>query len=286
MPDAPDDATRAFQAGDLTTAERLWRAAGDDGDPAALTGLGAIALQRGEPDEARRLWEAAALAGDRPAMVNLALLAETGADTASARVWLERAGTADAQFQLGRIAYEQGAFAEAERWWRAAAEAGDDRARDHLQVVASGAGRQQAVWERLAERDRPQAMWNLGLAAVERGDLAGVRDWWGRAGAADTGIAAELGAILGCAADEATAGLAGLPDGALAGILGALCLAAERPATARVWWVIAADAGNATAMHDLAVLALREGDHATGVDWCRRAAEAGDDDARALLERL
>lgn len=284
--DPEEAAYAAFTAGDLATAERLWQEAADRGDPAGLTGLAVLAHRNGATDRARELWEAAALAGDRPAMENLALLAEAAGDPASAQVWLERAGTPSAQFHLGRLAYARGAFAEAETSWRAAADGGDPRARDHLQMVASGAGRQQAVWERLAERDRPQAMWNLGLTAVERGDLAGVRDWWGRAADGDERIAQELGGILGCPGAEASARLRDLADGELAGIIGAVCLAAERTVTARVWWVLAAEAGNAAAMHDLAVLALREGDRETGVDWCRRAAEAGDEEARALLERL
>ena len=284
--DPEEAAYAAFTAGDLATAERLWRKAADGGDPAGLTGLGVLAHRGGDVPRARELWEAAALAGDRPAMENLALLAEAAGDTASAEVWLDRADTPGARFHLGRLAYARGDFATAETLWRTAADEGDPRARDHLQVVTSGAGRQQAVWERLAERERPQAMWNLGLTAVERGDLAGVREWWGRAAIGDERIAAELGTILGCGGPDAAARLAELDDGDLAGIIGAVCLAAERSVTARVWWLIAADAGNATAMHDLAILALRDGDHEAGVDWCRRAAAAGDVEAQALLERL
>lgn len=286
QPTPRDPAHDAFEAGDFATAERLWKEAADRGEAAGLTGLGVLAHRIGDIARARESWEAAALAGDTPAMENLALLAEASGDPASAAVWLERAGTPGARFRLGRLAYARGDFAEAESLWRAAADEGDPRARDHLQIVASGAGRQQAVWERLAERERPQAMWNLGLAAVERGDLAGVRDWWGRAAAGDERIAIELGTVLGCEGPEAAGRIVALDDGALAGIIGAVCLAAERTVTARVWWLIAADAGNAAAMHDLAVLALREGDHASGLEWCRRAAEAGDADARALLERL
>ncbi len=276
----------AYAAGDFAGAEEAWRAAADAGDRAALGNLGTLALRGGDAEGARALWEAAGLAGDPQAMCNLGVLAHQEGDTESALVWWKRANTPEAQFHVGRVAYEVGDFATAERWWQQAAEAGDPNARDHLALVSSGNTRRHVLWERMAERDNAGALWNLGVAAVERGDLPAVREHWTRAATIDEGCAGQLAGLLMCEQDTAVDRLISTPDAELAFAIGDISYGTGRAETARVWWAIAADAGSAPAMFNLGVLAAERGEDATALGWHRRAAAAGDADAQALLERL
>lgn len=286
----PDALTQAgadaYAAGDLAAADAAWRTAAERGDAAALGNLGILALRSGDREQARRLWEAAGLAGDPQAMCNLGILAHEEGDTASALVWWRRAKTPEAQFHIGRVAYETGDFAAAQDAWEQAAAAGDPSARDHLTLVATGDARRRVLWEKMADRENFGAMWNLGVAAVEQGDLAAVRQWWGQAALLDAGCAAQLAGLIGCEADDAAAAFAAIDNAELAFAIGDLSHGTGRPETARLWWTIAAELGNAAAMFNLGVVAAKAGDDDAAIDWQRRAAAAGDPDAQALLARL
>jgi len=147
----------------------------------------------------------------------------------------------------GLAAYAAGDFAAAQAAWQAAAAAGSPAAVDHLRLLAAGDARRQVLLGRMAERENPDARWRLGVAAVERADLPGVRAHWCRAAALDEGLAAELAGLLGCAPDDAGRVLADADDGDVACRLGELCLATGRADAARVWWVLARAAGSAEA---------------------------------------
>jgi tetratricopeptide (TPR) repeat protein len=149
--------------------------------------------------------------------------------------------------QRGAAAYEAGDFAAAAAAWEEAAGLGDPAAADLLRLVASGDQRRQVLWGRLAERDNAAALWSLGVAAVERADLPGVREHWGQAVDLDTTLAAELAGLLDCPVEAAAATIREADDGALACRLGELCHATGREDTACVWWVLARDAGSADA---------------------------------------
>lgn len=146
--------------------------------------------------------------------------------------------------RAGAEAYEAGEFAAAAAAWQEAAELGDPAARDLLQLLANGDQRRQVLWGRMAERDNAGALWSLGVAAVERADLPGVRDSWAQAADLDPALADELAGLLDCPADDAAAVLRAADDGALACRLGELCAATGREETARVWWVLARAAGS------------------------------------------
>lgn len=147
----------------------------------------------------------------------------------------------------GLAAYAAGDFAGAATAWRAAAERGSVAARDHLQLLAEGDPRRQVLLGRMAERENPDALWRLGVACVERADLAGVREHWCRAAGLDAALAAELAGLLGCDPGDAARILADADDGDVACRLGELCLATGRDEAARVWWLLARDAGSAEA---------------------------------------
>jgi hypothetical protein len=150
----------------------------------------------------------------------------------------------DQLMQRGADAYAAGDFATAQEAWQAAADAGHDGAHDALRLLAHGDTRRQVLWGRMAERDNAGALWSLGVAAVERADLPGVRDSWSQAAALDEALAGELAGLLECEPAAAAETLLALDDGPLAYRLGELCFGTGRESTALVWWNLAVAAGS------------------------------------------
>lgn len=148
---------------------------------------------------------------------------------------------ADELMQQGADAYAAGDFAAAQAAWEAAAALGHDGAVDALRLVAHGDARRQVLWGRMAERDNANALWSLGVAAVERVDLPAVRANWAQAADLDPALAEEVAGLLDCPPETAAATLRDVPDAVLAAHLGALCRATGREETARVWLALAAD---------------------------------------------
>ena len=150
----------------------------------------------------------------------------------------------DELMQRGADAFAAGDLSAAQAAWEAAAAAGHDGAQDALRLLASGDARRQVLWGKLAERDNANAIWSLGVAAVERADLPGVREHWGQAAALDATLAGELSGLLDCEPSAAVTALRELPDGALCFRLGELCLGTGLESTALVWWNLAVAAGS------------------------------------------
>ena len=147
-------------------------------------------------------------------------------------------------FDRGIAAYEAGDFAAAQTLWEEASEAGDLQARDHLMLLNTGATRRRVLLERMAERDNANALWSLGVAAVEQADLPGVRMHWAQAADLDPALADELAGLLECDPDAAAEQLRTIDDGPLAFRLGELCLSTGLNETALVWWNLAVIAGS------------------------------------------
>ena len=147
-------------------------------------------------------------------------------------------------FDRGIAAYEAGDFAAAQTHWEEAAEAGDLQARDHLMLLNTGATRRRVLLERMAERDNANALWSLGVAAVEQADLPGVRMHWAQAAELDPALADELAGLLECDPAAASERLRTIEDGPLAFRLGELCLSTGLNETALVWWNLAVIAGS------------------------------------------
>ncbi|MEI7438377.1 MAG: hypothetical protein WCK20_01760 [Thermoleophilia bacterium] len=147
-------------------------------------------------------------------------------------------------FDRGIAAYEAGDFAAAHTLWEEAAEAGDLQARDHLMLLNTGATRRRVLLERMAERDNANALWSLGVAAVEQADLPGVRMHWAQAAELDPALADELAGLLECDPAAASERLRTIEDGPLAFRLGELCLSTGLNETALVWWNLAVIAGS------------------------------------------
>ena len=150
-------------------------------------------------------------------------------------------------FDRGIAAYEAGDFAAAQTLWEEAADAGDLQARDHLMLLNTGATRRRVLLERMAERDNANALWSLGVAAVEQADLPGVRMHWAQAAELDPALADELAGLLECDSAAAAEQLRTIDDGPLAYRLGELCLSTGLNETALVWWNLAVIAGSAEA---------------------------------------
>jgi tetratricopeptide (TPR) repeat protein len=122
-----ENAEEAEQAGDLATAEALYRRciALDRSDPIALFNLANVlcAQERGAP---ARLYLQLAVSLDpglAEAWYNLALLLDAEGDRDAARVALERAIEADADYadplyNLAHLEFEAGAFASARALWQ------------------------------------------------------------------------------------------------------------------------------------------------------------------------
>lgn len=117
-PGPAGDAARAYAAGDLTTARRLWEELAEAGDGQAMNNLGVLYDQgRGvEPDTGRALhWFArSAQSGNPSGMSNYGRMLEQGrgmeANPAEAARWFDlaaRKGQPEAQYNLGYM-YEQG----------------------------------------------------------------------------------------------------------------------------------------------------------------------------------
>lgn len=165
---------------DYAEAVKWYRAAAKAGVTYAQSALGTF-YARGTGvapywAEARRWWTLAATGGDRRAQLQLALAYRAGRggprDEAVAQCLLRdlaQSGDVDAQRTLGEIAFGQRAFAEAGRWYAAAAAAGDERARTRLglqflrgQGVAKDATQAAALLQAGAAAGDAEAMAALG----------------------------------------------------------------------------------------------------------------------------
>jgi len=122
-----EDAEDAEQAGDLATAEALYRrcVALDKRDPIAPFNLANVLRERGRPGEAKSYLQLT-IAVDptfADAWYNLALLVDAEGQKALARTYLERASAADPDYadplyNLAQLHFEAGELAEASRLWR------------------------------------------------------------------------------------------------------------------------------------------------------------------------
>jgi TPR repeat protein len=256
------DADAMFALGNLEGA-----AAGGHTEALARLGRTEEAARLGHPASLRKLGRVreAALVGDPEAM---RLYGHTISDPAQGIAWIRRsaeAGDVVAMRELG-VAYASGAGlpvdeAQSQRWLRAAADKGDAEALYRVGEVAKSAAAGHAP------------------AMVRMGETTGERSWFERAAA--QGYA------------NAWTKLGELKRGSEAGDPEAKFLLAERERNAHRAYKLyreAADGGYGPAMRKL-------GDcHTNGrgtsrsevdaVNWYRRAAMAGDEESKQILERL
>jgi TPR repeat protein len=234
----------------------VWRLATDialesfiAGNEVRLWNVGVAAYGENAPDVAISAMRAFASADDPTAMFNLGVLLQQQGDPealAEAETWWRRAAQLDqptAMFNLGALLQQQGdpeALAEAETWYR-----------------------------RAAQRDQPSAMVNLGLLLQQRGDpeaLNLAEIWYRRAADHDhTDAMFNLGALLQQQGDP------------------------EALAEAETWYRRAAQHDDPDAMVGLGLLLEDQAtpDALTEAEtWYRRAAQHDDPDAMVGLGLL
>lgn len=152
----PDEAQRAYAAGQYDQARRLWEKRAEAGDTRADLGLATLYdLGQGVPRDsatAYRWYRRAAEAGESDAEFNVAVMRDTGdgapRDTADAALWYGRAaahGNRRAQYNLGQL-YAAGDGVprnpnQAETWFRDAAESLPAAAEKLAAMARSGRAR-------------------------------------------------------------------------------------------------------------------------------------------------
>ena len=140
-------------------------------------------------DKEKAKLERAANAGSLDAMYTLGLLAYGEGDVAGARTWWEpvaAGGYPDAMYNLGNLAKGEGDVAGARDWWEQAAAGGYSDAMYNLGFLAKDEGDTAGArdwYEQAAAAGNSDAMYNLGNLAKGEGDVAGARDWYEQAAA-------------------------------------------------------------------------------------------------------
>ena len=134
-------------------AERLWKAAAEEGAVDAALQLGLLGASRGDNLDAERWFRQAAEAGDVEAAFNLGRVLSNRGETEGAIEWYERAAAAGnnrAAFSLGSLLEGVGDAAAASSWYRQAAEAGNTAAIASLTrlLAAGGAQDEAATWHK------------------------------------------------------------------------------------------------------------------------------------------
>jgi TPR repeat protein len=335
----------ALEAGDPVAAAAHWRRAADLGDPAAandlgvwhrdrgewrpaaarfawaarrghlraMVNLGVLLDERGRPDDAEHWFGTAAAAGLPDAMNNLAALLLDRGDSDEALRWFRRAADAEdprGMHNLATLLDARGETSEARTWWRRAVKAGHPGA---AAALAACRERTEQRWRAAADTGDLAAMYDLGVLAERRGDLAAAESWWRRAGAGgdrdamfnlaallaehgeaeqaerwysraaaagDADAAYNLGVLLAGRGDLGSARLR-LEAAAATGhvramlALGAVAAGSDDDAAAETWWRRAADAGDAAAMHNLAMLLRDLGRRPEAEVWWLRSAAVG-----------
>ena len=213
-------------------------------------------LQAPLTDVEEAAYRQAAVHGDTVAMDNLGvLLRERRGDTAQAERWWRQAAEAGyhaAMTNLAGVLKERGDTREAERWLRRATQLGDIEAAHDLGVLIEHLGFVEPAEEQYrhaANHGHTPAMFRLARLLRQRGDRAEAADWYQRAGSAG-----HVAAMLS---------------------LGMLLQEGGEFAPAAMWYERAAEAGHTGAMHHLGVVLHQLGDTAQAERWWRQAAEAG-----------
>jgi uncharacterized protein len=252
--------------GYMRQTEYWFTRAQDMGNLAATTALAVLRSEQGDLPAAEELYRRAVDAGEAGASTQLAVLLWERDGT---EAWLPPAESYAAARHMAHAAnllLDKGAFAEADRWARAAVEAGYGPARVLVGVALERRGDMESAepwWRQAADAGDSYGLFNMGFLANRRGDAAGAEKWFRKAAhAGHPGAMDSLGRIL------------------------------EKRGENRAAWALvsrAADNGEAEAMYWMATRARdlpgggRQGE---AERWFRRAAERGQRAAAAELAAL
>lgn len=232
MEDELDRAFAAEEEGRDADALALFEAAAARGSAEAMAEL---AMRIDDEDRATQLIERSADLGDPTGMWLRGIDAKLDGDVATASAWWTRAaaaGSAQAEFELGNLAWSANDEERAVELWQRAAEGGSAAALTGLAFVANRDGDQataRELWTEAAECGQPRAMFHLAHLDLAAGDKGSAQDWMARA--------AESGD----------------PDAMLE--YGGMALTAGQVDITVEWWMGASLAGNAAAPGNLLMLA-------------------------------
>ncbi|GAA2781774.1 caspase, EACC1-associated type [Saccharopolyspora taberi] len=291
--------------GKIAKARSLYERSADQGEPEAMNRLACLLRASGEDKRAEELFRRAVEHGHVEAMFNLGLLLER--QRSDDEGWIERAAENDhtsAMFRLAARYEENDLDALATRWYRHAANAGDDDAALSLGVIlAQGSDTDEAKnWHQIAvsrgridQQDYENLLRKLkDHATTDAGYQLAVRDFgWSlrpvkaRRRAArqhlDHANAGEVEAMVRYAdlvhEDEqwpearqwyAKAAAHGNADGMFG--MGSM---SDDPQEKKHWYGRAALGGHSPAMHVLGVIAAQAGQHEEAHQWFDKAARNG-----------
>ena len=254
------------KTGDKARAEELYRRAAESDDAEAVYRLSVLLKRRGERDEAIRLAERALQLGHRIAIFDHA---SSLGDSAEAEAWFRRAADAGHPVAAKRAEQIHAALDQQDsraRELRADAEAGNSDAWYQLSVYLStkhGRGEEaERAMQQAVDAGSWQAMWRRGDGAFSRGDHDEAERWYRRAAAADTRYPLPVFYLARYLASRG-------------GIDEAIDLL--------VWLT---DHSDIEVMHELAAVHRQRGEPEQAEQWLRRGAEAGEQDCRIALGRL
>ncbi|MVU75747.1 hypothetical protein GPX89_00635 [Nocardia sp. ET3-3] len=184
-----DRGLEAVRAGDLESAEQLFRRAFETGHAGAANDMADLLLRRGDRDDAVRWWQRGAETDDPDCLFEIGYLDEERGDLVAAEQWYRRGaavGGGSCLLNLAKIVEGRGERDEALDLYRRAWEAGLDKAAFNIGRIHDDGGRGDqeaaALWyTRAAERGNSGAAFNLGFVRGDQGDVAGMLDAWRRA---------------------------------------------------------------------------------------------------------
>ncbi|MRH87619.1 tetratricopeptide repeat protein [Nocardia sp. SYP-A9097] len=188
-------------------------------------------------------------------MFRLGYLLRQQGKIAEAEIWYRKAadtGHAYAMNGLGFLLEQRGDLTEAEGWYRKAADTGHARAMNNLGFLLKRRGElvEAETWYRKgADTGNVGAMNNLGFLLKRRGDLTEAETWYRKS--ADTGHAYAMNG------------------------LGFLLEQRGDLTEAEGWYRKAADTGHARAMNNLGFLLKRRGELVEAETWYRKGADTG-----------
>ena len=269
-PDDPAELTALAgsleKTGEKARAEELYRRAAKADDAEAIYRLSVLLRRRGERDEAERLAERALQLGHRIAMFDHA---SSLGDSAEAEAWFRRAAEAGHPVAAKRAEQIRATLAQQDsraRELRADAEAGNSDAWYQLSVYLStkqGRGEEaERAMQQAVDAGSWQAMWRRGDGAFSRGDHDDAERWYRRAAAADTRYPLPVFYLARFLASRG-------------GIDEAIDLLVQLN-----------DHSDIEVMYELAALHRQRGEPEQAEQWLRRGAEAGEQDCRIALGRL
>ncbi|MFE1099280.1 tetratricopeptide repeat protein [Nocardiopsis alba] len=189
---------------------------------------------------------------------------------------------------IGLAAYQAEQTVTAETAWTRAAEGGHTNAMFNLGILFMERGEvgEAETWLRRAvEAGGTNAMFNLGILLEERGEVGEAETWYRRAvEAGETDAMNNLGALLmerGEVGEAETWLRRAVEAGETNAMfnLGILLMERGEVGEAETWYRRAAEGGHTDAMFNLGILLEERGEVGEAETWLRRAVEAGGTDA-------